>query len=110
MADKLTAQRAASIIQQALHPNTVLFTFDSGLFIDRVEAYHLIQKEIGHVKGFRPISRYGNQRRQELIIDAKFREKKDAKKAIRIGLTHEGIQHRATPSNDGAENKLVRVF
>jgi len=33
----------------------------------------------------------------------------DAHKAIKLGLTHQGIQYRGSSSNDGAENKLVRV-
>jgi hypothetical protein len=92
-----------------LHPNTVLFTFNSDVFQDRTEAYAVIEKEIGFAKGFRPINLYGNQKRHELIIEAKFRMESDAHKAIKLGFTHKGIQYRGSPSNDGAENKLVRV-
>jgi hypothetical protein len=73
LADQLRAQKAATIIQQALHPNTVLFTFNSDVFKDRTEAYAVIEKEIGFAKGFRPISLYGNQKRHELIVETKFR-------------------------------------
>jgi Zinc knuckle len=109
LADQLRAQKAAAIIQQALHPGTVLFTFGSDVFQDRTLAYNAIEKEIGPAKGFRPISLYGNQRRNELIIEANFRNIEDASRAIKQGFAHEGIQYRGTPSNDGAESKLVRV-
>jgi methylaspartate ammonia-lyase len=52
---------------------------------------------------------YGNQRHQVLIIETKFREEDDAKKAIEEGLTHDGIQYLGSPSKDGAENKLIRI-
>jgi hypothetical protein len=109
LGDQLRAQRAASIIQQALHPDTVLFTFAANMFKDRTEAYKAIENGIGAAKGFRPISMYGNQQRKELIIEAKFREKGDAQKAIREGFAHLGIQYRGSPSNDGAENKLTKI-
>ncbi|KAG2179610.1 hypothetical protein INT44_006458 [Umbelopsis vinacea] len=73
------------------------------------EAYKAIETGIGAAKGFRPISMYGNQKRQELIVEAKFREKGDTQKAIREGFAHLGIQYRGSPSNDGAENKLTRI-
>src|ERR1700730_19339570 len=98
LADQLRAQKAAAIIQQALHPGTVLFTFGSDVFQDRTLAYNTIEKEIGPAKGFRPISLYGNQRRNELIIEANFRNIEDASRAIKQGFTHEGIQYRGTPS------------
>jgi hypothetical protein len=37
LGDQLRAQRPASIIQQALHPDTVLFTFAANIFKDRTE-------------------------------------------------------------------------
>ncbi|GAB5592604.1 hypothetical protein Unana1_07504 [Umbelopsis nana] len=109
LADQLSAQKAAAIIQQALHPGTMLFTFGSDVFQDRTLAYNAIEKEIGPAKGFRPISLYGNQRRNELITEANFRNIEDASRAIKQGFAHEGIQYRGTVSNDGAESKLVRV-
>jgi hypothetical protein len=77
LADQMKAQKAASIIQQALHPDTVLFIFAANIFKDRTEAYKVIEFGVGTAKGFRPISMYGNQQRQELIVEAKFREKGD---------------------------------
>ena len=68
-----------------------------------------IEKEIGPAKGFHPISLYGNQRRNALIIEANFRNIEDASRAIKQGFAHEGIQYRGTVSNDGGESKLVRV-
>ncbi|KAI9280931.1 hypothetical protein BC943DRAFT_266978, partial [Umbelopsis sp. AD052] len=58
LADQMKAQRAASIIQQALHPDTVLFTFAANKFKDRSEAYKANETGIGAAKGFRPISMY----------------------------------------------------
>jgi hypothetical protein len=37
LADRMKAQKAASIIQQVLHPDTVLFTFAANIFKDRTE-------------------------------------------------------------------------
>lgn len=53
---------------------------------------------------------YGKQRRKELIIEVKFREEEaeDAKKAIQQGFAYEDIQYRGVPSNDSAENKLIK--
>jgi hypothetical protein len=54
LADQLRAQKAATIIQRTLHPNTVLFTFNSDMFKDRTEAYAVIGKEIGLAKASNP--------------------------------------------------------
>ena len=107
--DQLRAQKAAAIIQQALHPDTVLFTFADDVFTERTDAYRIIEKEIGEVTGFRPISLYGNSSRKELIIEAKFKNDEDGKKAISDGFSHKGIQYHGTPSADGAENKMIKI-
>jgi hypothetical protein len=104
---QLTAQKVASIIQRALHLNTVLFNFNSKTFKSTFEAYKAIEKEVGPIKVIRPISKYENQRRRGLIIVAKFREEQDAIQVIKEGISSEGIQYRGPPSNSGAENRLT---
>jgi hypothetical protein len=105
----LTAQKAASIIQRALHPNKGLFNFNSETFKSTSEAYKAIEKEVGPTNVFRPISKYGNQRRRGLIIVAKFREEQDAMQVTKEGISLEGVQYRGSPSNGGAENNMIRV-
>jgi hypothetical protein len=69
----MRAQKAASIIQQAPHPDTMLFNFAVNIFKDRTKADKAIESGIGAAKGFRPISMSGNQQRQGLIVETKFR-------------------------------------
>ena len=74
------AHQAAAIIKRALHPNTVLFEIDA-TDLSKDDVYDLITKEIGEATGFRPISEYRGNGRGNWLIEAKFRDTENAKKA-----------------------------
>ncbi|GAB5588796.1 hypothetical protein Unana1_03696 [Umbelopsis nana] len=48
------ANKAALILKKALHPDTVLFEFNSSI-IGKEDAYDLITQSVGKTYGFRPI-------------------------------------------------------
>ncbi|KAI9280930.1 hypothetical protein BC943DRAFT_282870, partial [Umbelopsis sp. AD052] len=102
------AHQAAAIIKRALHPNTVLFEIDA-TELSKDDVYDLITKEIGEATGFRPISEYRGSGRGNWLIEVKFADIKDAKKACSEGLIHEGINYVATPSIENAEKLLTKV-
>jgi hypothetical protein len=102
------AHQAAAIIKRALHPNTVLFEIDA-TDLSKDDVYDLITKEIGEATGFRPISEYRGNGRGNWLIEAKFRDTENAKKACEKGLTHQGINYMATPSIENAEKRLTKV-
>ncbi|KAI9280926.1 hypothetical protein BC943DRAFT_339894 [Umbelopsis sp. AD052] len=102
------AHQAAAIIKRALYPNTVLFEIEAAS-LSKDEVYDLITKEIGVATGFRPISEYRGNGRGNWLIEAKFRDSDDAKKACEIGLVHEGIKYLATPWIENSEKVLTKV-
>jgi hypothetical protein len=102
------ANKAALILKRALHPDTVLFEFNANT-LEKEEAYGIITQQVGRTHGFRPISDFRPGNRGNLLIEAKFIDKQDAGKACQDGVTHEGVQYRATPSIEGAEKNFARV-
>ncbi|KAF7724407.1 hypothetical protein EC973_001071 [Apophysomyces ossiformis] len=82
IAQKLLAQRATNILQNALFPNTVLFQFRAEDFTHHTDAYKLLEEKIGKIAGARPITKFGIQQRKDLIVEAKFASSMDTAKAI----------------------------
>ncbi|KAF7720580.1 hypothetical protein EC973_007331 [Apophysomyces ossiformis] len=109
IAQKLLAQRATNIIQNALFPNTILFQFKADDFVHHTDAYKLLEEKIGKLAGARPITKFGIHQRKDLIVEAKFVSSADSTKAVKEGLTFKGIQYKGSPSNDGANDKVIRL-
>lgn len=103
------ARKAASIIRQALSPESVLFSFPLNVFEHRTDAYQLIIDQIGPLKSIRPLSNYEVRARRDLLIAAKFTCPEHTHAAINSGVVVDDIVYKASPTISGAENPLVRV-
>ena len=92
---KWLTQRAAAILQNTLRPDTVVFEFQAKDFAHHTDAYKLLVQKLGPLEGngARPISRFGNSNRPELIIEVKFEEDATNVKAVTEGFTHNGVVH-----------------
>ncbi|KAJ8656562.1 hypothetical protein O0I10_007639 [Lichtheimia ornata] len=103
------ARKAASIVRQALTPQSVLFSFPPTSFAHRTEAFKSIEDNIGPLAAVRPLSLYSIHSRGDLLIEAKFVSQEHATKAIQAGITLDDIVYKASPSVAGVEKPLVRV-
>jgi hypothetical protein len=109
VAHKLIAKKAASILQCATYTEAVYFEFRKHDFKHYTEAFALISKEIGPLKGVRRVTRFSYQSTNTLMIEVQFVAPEDRIKAIKKGLIFQAIQYKGTPANDGITDKLVRV-
>lgn len=109
IADKIIARKAAAILQCATYTEAVYFEFRKQDFDHYTDAYRLIEKELGRLKGVRRVTRYSHQTTTTLMVEVQFMYPADRKTAITKGLTFNNIQYRGTPANDGLTDKLVRV-
>lgn len=107
--DQQLARKAATIVRQALTPDSVLFSFPPSTFAHRTEAYDAISKEIGPLADVRPLSLYSTNARGDLLIEAKFQSPEDTTKAIQSGIIVDDVLYKASPSVQGVEKPLVRV-
>jgi len=70
----MLAQKAKSIVQQALTPGSVIFSLPADSFGHQSEAYKLIEEQISNtVQGFRTISNYTARSSKDLMIEVKFK-------------------------------------
>lgn len=58
LATQSVVRKAASIVQQAFTPGTVVFSFPEDLFSSRQATYYAIQGQIGALKGVKRLSMY----------------------------------------------------
>jgi hypothetical protein len=109
--EQLLIQKAIAIAQGTLYNGSVLFSFDGDAgFEHRTEAYQLIQSQIGKIINVRPISRMGNQRGSNLILEVQFDDPADKLKAITTGVNHREKCYKGTPSNNRtASEYMVRL-
>ncbi|KAI8327634.1 hypothetical protein BC941DRAFT_331896, partial [Chlamydoabsidia padenii] len=84
---QMLARKATAILQNTLFSGAVLFEFKAEDFEHHTDAYMLVATAVGPIHGARPISKYGNQHRTDLIIEVQFKNKQDVEKAINIGFT-----------------------
>ncbi|CAO3645532.1 unnamed protein product [Mucor hiemalis] len=94
------ARRANAIVEQALTPGSVLFSFPAGTFASRTEAYNIIEANIGVTDGFRCLNLYQRKFTGGLLIEAKFVSPLDATKAVVSGFAHKGKVFRGALSED----------
>ncbi|CEP11040.1 hypothetical protein [Parasitella parasitica] len=91
---QLMTNRAMAIIQQSLSTDSVLFSFQKGLFSDRFDAYKEIQRQISSDVEFRPLSLYDDRADGSLLIEAKFSDMDHASQAIQEGVSIQGVVYR----------------
>jgi hypothetical protein len=106
---EVLTRTATSILQQALTPGSVLFTFPNKTFAHRTAAYRLIKEQISPLVQFRPLSLYNQKANGDLLLEAKFDKAEDAKLAISQGITHQDIIYKANAAKDNSEGKLTHV-
>jgi hypothetical protein len=110
---EILVRKAAALVEQALSSGSVLFSFPGKLFPDRFAAYKAIQEQIDSKVQFRPISAWGKTAGGDLLVEATFRLKADALKAVGSGIMVNGIVYKAvsTSSGSGASvgNSLTHV-
>lgn len=94
------ARRANAIVEQALTPGSVLFSFPAGTFATRTEAYNTIEANIGVTDGFRCLNLYQRKFTGGLLIEAKFISPLDATKAVVSGFPYKGKVYRGALSED----------
>lgn len=108
--DEIITRKATDIVQQALTPGSVLFSFPSALFQHRTEAYDTIQKEVSNAVQFRTLSLYRQKPGGDMLIEAKFEQKEDVLKAVEKGITCSGVVYKASLVKEASTNgKLVHV-
>ncbi|CAO3637057.1 unnamed protein product [Mucor hiemalis] len=96
----MVARRANAIVEQALTPGSVLFSFPAGTFASRTEAYDSIEANIGVTDGFRCLNLYQRKFTGGLLIEAKFVSPLDATKAVVSGFAYKGKVYRGALSED----------
>lgn len=94
------ARRANAIVEQALTPGSVLFSFPAGTFANRIEAYKTIQANVGAAGGFRTLNLYQRKSVGGLLIEVKFVSPADASKAVVTGFPFNGKVFRGALSED----------
>jgi hypothetical protein len=108
--EQLLARKATAIVQQALTPGSVLFSFPSSLFKHRGDAYMAIQEQCGEVIGVCPVSLYGARATDELLVEAKFAQAESSVKALTMGITVGDLVFKAVSSKDDMVNtSMVHV-
>ncbi|SAM09762.1 hypothetical protein [Absidia glauca] len=109
VAHKLVARKAAAILQCATYTEAVYFEFRKQDFKHYTDAFALVSKEIGPLKGVRRVTRYSYQTSSTLMVEFQFQDPAHRAKAISKGFVFNNIQYKGTPANDGITDKLVRV-
>lgn len=100
---QILASKAMAILQQSLSSGSVLFSFQKTLFNDRADAYDLIKEQISSKVEFRTISLYDAKRDGSLIIEARFTDPENAKKAMVEGVTVQGVVYKASSNRETTE-------
>ncbi|KAL7310776.1 hypothetical protein PS15m_010229 [Mucor circinelloides] len=106
---EVLTRKATAILQQALTPGSVLFTFPNKTFDHRTAAYRVIQEQISVNVQFRPLSLYHQKLNGDLLVEAKFDTFDDTKRAIHTGITYREVVYKATAAKDNSEGKLTHV-
>jgi hypothetical protein len=108
--DEIITRKATDIVQQALTPGSVLFSFPSALFGHRTEAYGIIEEQISTAVQFRTLSLYRQRPGGDLNIEANFNHKEDALKAVGNGAIQSEVAYKTSFVKDSTVNgKLVYV-
>lgn len=87
MKAKTLTRKVTAILQQALIPGPVLFTFPNKTFGHRTVVYRVIQEQFSVNVQFRPLSLYHQKPNGGFLAEAKFDTFQDTKRAIHTGIT-----------------------
>lgn len=101
--DQLVARKATALVQQALTPGSVLFSFPASLFKHRTDAYDEIVKQCGATVddgGLRCISQYGQRTTGDLMVEALFASAEGTHKALSAGVEIGDVTYKASLSHD----------
>ncbi|CAO3588727.1 unnamed protein product [Absidia cylindrospora] len=111
LAGMMRVHRAESILEMALHSDTVLFEFPTREFPVPADVYSKLRTEIGSLLGARIISQSSGRSSGTFMVEAKFAAQTSVDLAINTGLTIDGKQHKAivTKSNNGELPKMVKL-
>lgn len=111
LAAQMKIHRAEVILQQSLHPDTVLFEFPASNEVgDEPTIYKMIEKQLGLAIGFRCVSHPNKNKRGNIIIEAKLTEEAH-EKALTEGVTFQGVKYLGTPTNTKEEDypEMVKI-
>jgi hypothetical protein len=101
--DQLVARKATALVQQALTPGSVLFSFPGSLFKHRTDAYDEIIKQCGETVGdggLRCISEYGQRTSGDLMVEALFASAEGTHKSLFSGVEIGDVTYKASLSHD----------
>jgi hypothetical protein len=99
-------RKATAIVQQALSSGSVLFSFPGKLFSDRVDAYKVIEEQVGANVEFRPFSTWRENAGGDLLVEATFESKANATKAVDVGVNVNGVIYRAVSTSSGSGSSV----
>ncbi|GAA5794782.1 hypothetical protein HPULCUR_000129 [Helicostylum pulchrum] len=107
---QILARKASAILQQALTPGTVLFSFPKKLFKVYTDAYVAIKNQIGKISGCIPISHYNSKQIAESLVEIKFQDPSHVDLAISKGVTIGDMVFNGVSSKDDmASRPLTHV-
>ncbi|KAI8968064.1 hypothetical protein BDB01DRAFT_826381, partial [Pilobolus umbonatus] len=88
LSNKLIADMASRILQEALHPSAVLFTFLQSDFAKESDLFKLISDKMGPIDGVQIITKPGRTNlKHEVYVQVNFVRLSDSEKAVTEGLT-----------------------
>jgi hypothetical protein len=108
LAKLIKLHRAESILEMALHSDTVLFECLNKDFENPKEVYSIMTKEIGALTGARIIKQNNGRPTGTFMVEALFTKHDDAEKAITQGFDIGGIQYKAIPTRS-KNNELPKM-
>jgi hypothetical protein len=98
---EILVRKATALVKQAISSGSVLFSFRGKLFADRFAAYKAIQDQINSKVQFRP-SAWGKTAGGDLLVEATFKLKSDALKAIGFSIMVNSIVYKAVSTFSGS--------
>ncbi|KAG1393671.1 hypothetical protein G6F60_011347 [Rhizopus arrhizus] len=107
----ILAQKAQSIVQQALAPGSVLFSLPSQLFDHYTDAYKLIEEQLGEAMGFHNISRFDvRSNSKDLLIEVKFTLASSVQKALTVGFNYKNLNFKGAPATGEQQRNLIKQY
>ncbi|ORY99646.1 hypothetical protein BCR42DRAFT_444609 [Absidia repens] len=111
LADLLKVHRAESILEMALHNDTILFEFLAKDFSNPTEVYGPMTAKLGKMIGARIIKPNNGRSTGTFMVEAKFEKKEASTKAISEGIPIGNHQYKGIPTraDNGALPKMVKI-
>ncbi|ORZ02000.1 hypothetical protein BCR42DRAFT_338966, partial [Absidia repens] len=109
-ADLMKIHRAESVLEMALHSNTVIFEFLSSDFENPRDVYSKLSKDLGTLTGARIIKPNIGRNTGTFMVEARFETQQIVNSAISKGIEVNEKQYKAIPSrNEDRLPKMVKV-